>query len=276
MGAKPKNSIKMYTFLSGFALLFLLFVGHGFADCTVEDCTDMDTDKYTPNTTCNTDDTCPSCICGDCNDTNSQTYPGATEICDGQDNDCNDIIDDEELDLDNDGFMICNGDCNDTNPNTYFGATEICDGQDNDCNDIIDDEELDLDNDGFMICNGDCNDTNPDTYPDAPEICDGQDNDCDGSIDENFPELGDECGTGACEGVYVCNEAGTGTECNGPSPTIEICSNNIDDDCDGAADCEDPECIGDPYCTGIPEFPSILAPILIVLSTTLLRLKHAF
>ena len=33
----------------------------------------------------------------DCDDNSADTYPGALETCDGLDNDCNDIIDDNEI-----------------------------------------------------------------------------------------------------------------------------------------------------------------------------------
>lgn len=97
----------------------------------------------------------------DCDDTDNSVYPGATEICDGKDNDCANGIDDGltfvnyYVDADNDtygigapqslcsnpgaGYSIQNGDCNDANASMYPGATEIlnngidenCDGTDN-------------------------------------------------------------------------------------------------------------------------------------------------
>ena len=100
-------------------------------------------------------------IGGDCDDTNNAIYPGATEICDGFDNNCNGTNDEGlifntyYLDSDNDqfgagiglvscqaiplpGYVLVNGDCDDMNPNVYPGATEIlgndmdenCDGVD--------------------------------------------------------------------------------------------------------------------------------------------------
>ncbi len=89
-------------------------------------------------------------IGGDCNDNNNAIYPGAPEICDGFDNNCNGTNDEGlifntyYLDSDNDqfgaglglvscqtiplpGYVLVNGDCDDTNPNVFPGATEILD-----------------------------------------------------------------------------------------------------------------------------------------------------
>ena len=98
---------------------------------------------------------------GDCNDNNNTIYPGATEICDGFDNNCNGTNDEGlifntyYLDSENDqfgagiglvscqaiplpGYVLVDGDCDDMNPNVYPGATEVlendidenCDGVD--------------------------------------------------------------------------------------------------------------------------------------------------
>lgn len=89
-------------------------------------------------------------IGGDCNDNNNAIYPGAPEICDGFDNNCNGTNDEGLIfntyyfDGDNDqfgagigmvtcqvdplpGYVLVNGDCDDANPNVYPGATEILD-----------------------------------------------------------------------------------------------------------------------------------------------------
>lgn len=110
---------------------------------------------------CNNPGTGYSLLNDDCDDTDNSVYPGATEICDGKDNDCANGIDDGltfvnyYVDADNDtygtgapqslcsnpgaGYSTQNGDCNDANASMYPGATEIlnngidenCDGTDN-------------------------------------------------------------------------------------------------------------------------------------------------
>ena len=137
---------------------------------------------------------------GDCDDNDGSVFPGATEICDGIDNNCDGNVDESGgqlwyADSDNDGFGDANDpgtascfqlpdtsdnnfDCNDGNSNINPNAQEVCDGVDNNC-DGTTDEGFDQDGDGVTVCGGDCDDTNASVYPGAPEInCDGLDNDC--------------------------------------------------------------------------------------------------
>ena len=75
------------------------------------------------------------------------------------------------------------------------------------------------------------------------EVCDGDDNDCDGDTDEGF-DLGLPCdvGTGACaqSGQTVCAAGGLATTCSAtpldPAGRVELCGNQIDDDCDSDTD----------------------------------------
>ena len=136
-----------------------------------------------------------SVICGgeDCYDPYVYAYPGAEEICDGLDNDCDGGVPVEEADVDGDGWMACGGDCDDEDPLIYPGAEEICDnGIDDDCDGLIDLEDLpqccwDDDGDGHsdVACGGrDCDDADPLVNPGADENCgNGIDDDCDGYVD---------------------------------------------------------------------------------------------
>lgn len=127
----------------------------------------------------------------DCDDHNSRVYPGAAQICDGVNNDCDDpawpAVPAAEIDQDGDGFRPCAGDCNDSNTAVHPGATEICNGIDDNC-----DGQIDL---GEISCGvGECRRTvslcaggGPQTcVPGAPspEVCDGLDNDCNGVADD--------------------------------------------------------------------------------------------
>ena len=103
----------------------------------------------------------------DCDDNNVYVYPGATEVCDGLDNDCNGIADDDYalggsvffLDRDGDGFGVweqavvqCTppanyvdnaDDCADDDNSIFPGAPEFCDKIDQNCNDLLDDDAVD-------------------------------------------------------------------------------------------------------------------------------------
>ena len=105
----------------------------------------------------------------DCNDNNGDIFPGAEELCDGIDNDCNGEVDGpgcDCTDADNDGFFAQDGcgtavDCNDASDLIKPGATEICDGIDNNCDNTIDegfDLNTDLNNCGACsnVCSGSC------------------------------------------------------------------------------------------------------------------------
>ncbi len=124
----------------------------------------------------------------DCDDTNPNTYPFATEIHDNLDNDCDAQIDEGTVgsDDDGDGRTELEGDCNDSDPTTFEGAAERADWVDNDCDGEIDEDTtlVDDDGDGFAEVDNDCDDRNPDISPAAIEYCDGLDNNCNGLKDQ--------------------------------------------------------------------------------------------
>ena len=156
----------------------------------------------------------------DCDDTDAAIFPGAAETCDGRDQDCSGIIDDD-VDDDADGFFAC-GDCDDGDPFINADAPEACDGVDNDCSGAAD-EPWDSDGDGASECADDCDDTDPLRSPGLPESCDGVDNNCDGVVDEGFDADAD--GQATCRG-----------DCDDHDPAIysgavEACD-GVDNDCD--------------------------------------------
>ncbi len=152
----------------------------------------------------------------DCDDDNASVYPGAEEVCNGFDDNCDGQVDNAAtdatlyyLDLDADGFgdagamvtsceevagyVVDNTDCDDTSSVINPNAMEICDGLDDDCDGGVD-EGFDSDGDGYTTCAGDCNDADNGMYPGAEDCladdgvtpqagCNGIDDDCDGKKD---------------------------------------------------------------------------------------------
>ena len=211
----------------------------------------------------------------------------ADDRCDGQDEDCDGLTDEDFPTLGDacgvgvcaDGVVECKANeagvqCSteDNGSNDQQGASDTCDGLDDDCDGQTDESFPTLgDACGLGECAGgelECNATSDGVQCSTEDLgsndqelaidtCDGLDEDCDGLTDEDFPTLGDPCGQGECAGGELeCNATFDGVQCStedlGSSDqqdAVDVC-NTLDDDCDGDTD-EDYPTLGDSCGVGV-------------------------
>ncbi len=221
----------------------------------------------------------------DCDDADATVFPGATEVCDGDDQDCDGTSDEGltttwYIDYDSDGYgadvyvrsgctaptgyVATDDDCDDAEPEVNPGATEVCNTVDDDCDGAVDEDDAadvstwyaDGDGDGwgetvsavdacsspdgYVSPDGDCDDTDATAYPGAPERYDGVDDDCDGAVDDNT-----WIGTGADGPLTVSgvvdlstDASGTRTEADGVTytvATLDADTVTLGEDADGLA-----------------------------------------
>jgi hypothetical protein len=243
---------------------WMMLDGGGYCECV-----DLDGDNYDncdPEHPYDTDG-----LPADCDDANDNIYPGNTEYCDGLDNDCNPgtpdgstdpnlgmTCDGPDSDLCDEGIIICDDGSYICTDNTDDNL-DICDGIDNDCDPAsadgsedpmngspCDGPDSDLCQEGVFNCVAGmfvCTDNTGNNL----DICDGIDNDCDPASPDGSedPLVGSPCDgpdSDLCpEGVYICS--GGALQCTDTSgDNVEICDDNIDNDCDGLTDSEDPDC----------------------------------
>jgi hypothetical protein len=193
------------------------------------------------------------------------------EVCDGIDNNCNNVIDDnpsgtgaacdgQDSDQCGEGQIVCQSGalvCNDTTgPNL-----ETCNNADDNCDGQVDEG----DPGGGAPCGSSLGVCTPGTFhcvggglvcqggiAGGPELCNGLDDNCNGVPDDSPADVGLPCGAsnvGACTlGQAIC--IGGSLSCAGEiGPSVERC-NLLDDDCDGVGD-DDPVDAGQPCGSSI-------------------------
>lgn len=163
------------------------------------------------------------CGGGDCDDADAAIYAGATEVCDGADNDCDGEVDVDTPDLvaqypdgDSDGYG---------NPDSPLYTCNVLSS--------------------YVADATDCDDGEDAVFPGATEVCDGADQDCDGTIDEDAGSIfyadadGDSFGdlastVLACDvpAGFVSNSADCDDASGAIFPGAAESENTTDDDCD--------------------------------------------
>ncbi|MEZ4316834.1 MAG: putative metal-binding motif-containing protein [Myxococcota bacterium] len=217
---------------------------------------------------------------GDCDDGDAEISPNALDLCDGADQDCDGVIDDDATfrtvfrDADGDGVgtstetdLVCGspsgwadiaGDCDDSDASRQPGIVDFCDGIDQDCDGAIDEDAAfatyyeDSDADGFgtvdhiaTTCDGP-----PPAYVETAGDCDDLDPTV---ILPSWFLDADGDGHGAGAPVQACvppaQHVADSDDCDDTNPfrspsEVEVCENGVDDDCFSDTDCRNRGSLG--------------------------------
>ena len=170
-------------------------------------------------------------VYGDCWPMNASMHPGATEICNSADDDCDGLSDEEDPTLVYDVWG------RDADGDGYGDDTDVllsCDGAT-----------------GFVATLGDCADDDASINPASLEACDGIDQDCDGAVDDAVVYLdwyADSDGDGFGDPADTTNDCSQpsgyvldATDCDDTVASthpfaVEVCFDDVDQDCDVATD----------------------------------------
>ena len=210
----------------------------------------------------------------DCDDGSNSISPGAPELCNGVDDDCDGDTDEDDAtdavswyeDADGDGWgddstartgcsalsgeVAAGGDCDDEDPTSSPDGTEICDEADNDCNGTVDDSATDA---STWYQDGDSDSWGNSAVTlascDQPGGYVAVDGDCDDAAALVSPSATESCENGSdddCDGLADCEDG----DCAGPICGELTCDDGLDDDSDGREDCLDDDCWGTVSCQG--------------------------
>ena len=200
----------------------------------------------------------------DCDDYNASIHPNASEICDGIDNNCNELIDasDSTLSDGNEGYEDIDGDGFGAGENGLFCTTTA-------------------------VNNDDCDDNNSEVHPFANEYCNEIDDNCNSVVDDNALDSiqlfldADGDGYGSTISLEwgcppINGYAQEGGDCNDASsvqaPHLDEVCDGIDNDCDGLIDDDDDDLLventnnyyldqdGDGYGSPIEEYSFCTPP----------------
>jgi hypothetical protein len=177
----------------------------------------------------------------DCDDTNFEVNPGATELCNGIDDDCDTETDEEGAAEAPIWYADADGDTFGDPESTRQACTAPT---------------------GYVEDHTDCDDGDEEVNPDAVEVCNSTDDNCDTVVDEStatdarsyYPDVdadtfGDAAGTAtpACPGLQPTGYIEDHTDCDDDdslvNPTAAEQCNGIDDNCDGITDDDGTEAV---------------------------------